>query len=130
MIGLDTSAIIDLFKGEEKIREVLEAHKEPVAATILSYLELFFGLDFENEKHAKEAQYYRDFFKQVYSLDLTKESCEKASEILGRLKKEGNIIEKFDCIIAAIFMMNGIYTVLTRNQKHFERIKGLHVLSY
>jgi predicted nucleic acid-binding protein len=63
-------------------------------------------------------------------MNLTKESCEKASEIFWRLRKEGNMIEKFDCMIAAIFMMNGVYTVLTRNSKHFERIKGLHVLSY
>ena len=130
MIGLDTSAIIDIFKGEERIKEFLEVNKEPLAATIMSYLELFFGLDFENVKHTKEAQYYRDFFNKVYHMDLTKASCEKASEILWRLKKEGNIIEKFDCIIAAVFMANGVDKILTRNSKHFERIKGLKVISY
>ena len=130
MIGLDTSTIIDIFKGEERIKEFLEVNKEPLAATIMSYLELFFGLDFENVKHTKEAQYYRDFFNKVYRMDLTKASCEKASEILWRLKKEGNIIEKFDCIIAAVFMANGVDKILTRNSKHFERIKGLKVISY
>ena len=130
MIGLDTSAIIDIFKGELEIKKFLELNKEPLAATILSYLELFFGLDFENAQHTKEAQYYRDFFDDVYCMDLTKESCERASNILWRLKKDGNVIEKFDCIIAAIFMANGINTILTRNRKHFEKIKGLNVLSY
>ena len=130
MIGLDTSAIIDIFKGEERIKEFLESNKDPLAATIMSYLELFFGLDFENVRHTKEAQYYRDFFRSVYHMDLTKESCEKASDILWRLKKDGKIIEKFDCIIAAIFMVNGVDKILTRNPKHFERIKGLNVISY
>ena len=130
MIGLDTSAIIDIFKGEPEIKKFLELNKAPLAATIMSYLELFFGLDFENAQHTKEAQYYRDFFDDVYCMDLTKESCEKASDILWRLKKDGNIIEKFDCIIAAIFMANGINSILTRNKKHFEKIKGLNVLSY
>ena len=130
MIGLDTSAIIDIFKGEQEIKKFLESNKEPLAATIMSYLELFFGLDFENARHTKEAEYYRDFFNNIYSMDLTKESCERASDILWRLKKDGNVIEKFDCIIAAIFMANGINTILTRNQKHFEKIRGLSVITY
>src|SRR3989344_9408901 len=118
MIGLDTSAIIDLFRGEEKIKKYLEDNKEPLAATIISYLELFFGLDFENTKHTKEAQYYKDFFKNVYHMSLTKETCEKASDIFWHLKKDGAVIEKFDCVIAAIFMVHGVDKILTRNQKH------------
>ncbi|MDP3916914.1 MAG: PIN domain-containing protein [Nanoarchaeota archaeon] len=130
MIGLDTSAIIDIFRGDEKIKGFFESNKEPLAVTIMSYLELFFGLDFENTKHTKEAQYYRSFFDGLYQMDITGESCEKASHIFWKLKKEGKMIEKFDCIIAAIFMVNGINKILTRNPKHFERIKGLNVMSY
>ena len=130
MIGLDTSAIIDIFKGEQHIKSFLESNTEPLAATIMSYMELFFGLDLDNAQHVKESQYYRDFFDELYHMEMTTEACEKASHIFQQLKKEGNIIEKFDCIIAAIFMVNGIHKILTRNPKHFERIKGLKVLSY
>ena len=48
MIGLDTSAIIDIFKGDKSIKLILEKNREPLAATIMSYLELSFGLDLEN----------------------------------------------------------------------------------
>lgn len=130
MIGFDTSAIIDIFKGEESIKEFLTSNKEPLAATIMSYLELFFGLDFENAQHTKEAQYYRSFFSEVYSLDLTKEACEGASNIYWYLKKEGKMIEKFDCIIAGIFLAGGINKILTKNKEHFKRIKEIKVISY
>lgn len=130
MIGLDTSAIIDIFKGEENIKKFLENNKEPLAVTIMSYLELFFGLNPENPKHAIEGSYYREFFKSLYNVNLSKNSCEEASKIFWNLKKEGKTIEQFDCVIAALFIANGINKILTRNQKHFEKIKKLNVISY
>ena len=130
MIGLDTSAIIDVFRGDEKIKQFLENNKEPLAVTIMSYLELFFGLDPKNPKHKEEGSYYDEFFKSAYNLDLTKGACEEASRIFWGLKREGKSIEQFDCVIAAIFITNGINKILTRNSKHFDKIGELKVLGY
>lgn len=130
MIGLDTTAIIDIFKGDKKIKEFLESNKEPLAVTIMSYLELYFGLDIENQKHEGEGKYYDEFFKSLYNIDLTKDSCKEASKLFWQLKKTGTTIEQFDCVIASLFISNGINKVLTRNSKHFERIKGLNVIKY
>ncbi|MBI2649894.1 PIN domain-containing protein [Candidatus Woesearchaeota archaeon] len=130
MIGLDTSAVIDIFKGNERLKQFLENNKEPLAATLMSYLELFFGLNPENPKHATEGEYYTEFFKSLYNVDLSKDTCEEASKIFWRLKKEGKTIEQFDCAIAASFLTNGVNKILTGNPKHFEKIKQLNVISY
>ena len=130
MIGLDTSAIIDIFKGDERIKKILENNKEPMAATIISYLELFFGLNPENPKHETEGEYYSEFFKSLYNIDLSKDTCEESSKIFWRLRKEGKTIEQFDCVIAASFLTTGINKILTGNPKHFEKIKQLNVISY
>ena len=130
MIGLDTSAIIDIFKGDKDIKEFLDSNTEPLAATIVSYLELFFGLNPKDPKHGKESEYYKEFFKSLYNIDLTKDSCELASEIFWSLKKEGKTIEQFDCVIAALLISNGINKILTRDSRHFERIRKLNVISY
>ena len=130
MIGLDTSALIDIFKGDERIKKILEVNKEPLVVTSISYLELFFGLDPSNPKHAVEAKYYKEFFKSLYNLELTKEGSEEASKIFWNLRKEGKTIEQFDCLIAALFIINGIKKILTRNKKHFDNIKELSVVSY
>ena len=130
MIGLDTSAIIDIFKGNPEVKQVLDNTLEPFAVTIMSYLELCFGLNPENPKHTEEGRYYDEFFKSLYPLDLTKESCEKASKIFWALKREGKMIEQFDCVIAAMLLTNGIKKILTRNTKHFEKIRELEVISY
>ena len=63
-------------------------------------------------------------------INLTKNSCQKVSEIFWELKKKGKTTEQFDCVIAALFLSNGIGKIMTRNAKHFENIKGLSVLSY
>ena len=91
MLGLDTSAIIDIFRGNKDIKPFLENNKEPLAVTIMSYLELFFGLNPENPKHKTEGSYYQDFFKSLYNVDLNQESCEEASKIFWRLKKDRDI---------------------------------------
>lgn len=130
MIGLDTSAIIDIFKGNKNMKEFLDNNKEPLAATIMSYLELFFGINPKNARHVTEGKYYTDFFKNLYDIDLTKESCEEASRIFWNLRQEGKVIDQFDCVIAASFLTNGINKILTRNPTHFEKIKQLTVISY
>ncbi len=62
-------------------------------------------------------------------LDLDKESAEKAGEIDGLLIKEGKGIEPEDCMIAGIAKHHQ-ETILTRNLKHFGRIKGISLETY
>ncbi len=130
MIGLDTSAIIDIFKGSESIKEILLTINEPLIVTEISYLELMFGLDLKNLKHKREEKYYDEFFQSFLTLNLNNKACKKASEIFYDLKKKGKDIEQFDCIIAGIFLSNGIDKIISRNIKHFSNIIGLRVIPY
>ncbi|MBI4452262.1 type II toxin-antitoxin system VapC family toxin [Candidatus Woesearchaeota archaeon] len=130
MIGIDTSAIIDIFKGKEKVKAILLDVKEPLALTTISYLELMFGIDPGNQKHKLEEQYYDEFFKSFLTLNLDNNSCKKASEIFWKLKRQGKTIEQFDCVIAGIFQANGINKLISKNSKHFENIPNLNVIAY
>ena len=57
-------------------------------------------------------------------------SSKKAAEIFYDLKRKGFDIGQFDCMIASIFLMNGVNKIITRNVKHFINIPGLKVISY
>ena len=127
---MDTTALIDLFKRNEFIMKLLETIEEPVVLNQISYLELMFGLDPENSKHIIEEEYYDNLFNYFINFNLSFNSCKKSSKILWDLKKDGNIIDKSDCMIAGILLSNGINKIITRNVKHFENIKGLKVISY
>lgn len=130
MIGLDTSAMIDLFKGDSKIRELLERTREPLASTHLNYLELLFGLDLSNPAHSGEGRYYDEFFTEITSLQLDESSCKKAAEINWLMRRKGKDIGKFDSIISGILLTNGVTKIITGNAKHFEGVPGLSVVPY
>ncbi len=130
MIGLDTSALIDLFKNDSKIKSFLENTKDQISTTMVNTFEFYIGLDPENNKHQQEETCYLETLKTLYHFDITIQSCKYASRIFWRLKKQGKIISRFDCLIAAIFIANGVTKILTRNKKHFENIKELEIIEY
>lgn len=130
MIGLDTDAIIDVFKKEQKVLKVIENINEPICSTIINYQEIAFGLDLENIKHFSEENFYDAFFEGIFLYLLNKSSSKKASEIFWNLKKEGKTMGNFDCMIAGILLSNGVDKIITRNVKHFKKIKGIKVISY
>ena len=67
--------------------------------------------------------------ESLVSLPLDKKSAFKAGEIDASLNKKGNKIDIEDVMIGAIAIINN-EKLLTRNTKHFKRIKGLVVEEY
>lgn len=130
MIGLDTTAIIDYFKGDPSIKKLVDTVKEPIVTTQINYLEIFFGIDMENSKHRSEVDFYEEFFDQVSPLPLDRNASRLSSEIYWKLKKAGRNVGKFDCIIAGVFLSHGVTKIISRNVKHFENIPAVVVLSY
>ncbi len=130
MIGLDTSALIDFFKNNKTIITLLESVETTIFLNDLIYMELLTGLDPQNKKHIEEELFYENLFSSFPVLALNVIAIKKAREIFWRLKKEGKEIASLDCAIAGIYLTNGIDKIITKNRSHFERIKGLKVLSY
>ena len=130
MIGMDSSALIDLFKDNLELKNLLKNIDEPLVLNQISYLELMFGINFENSNHKREEYYYDELFQSLIVFDLDNFSSKKAAEIFQNLKKKGLIIDHMDCIIAGIFLINGVNKIITKNVKHFENILGLKVISY
>ncbi len=130
MIGLDSTAIIDLFKGDKSIGNLVSSLDDQIAVTQVNYLEVMLGLDFDNPKHKIEEIYYDKLFNDFINLDLDILASKKAAELANNLKKKGKSIDPFDCAIAGILIQNGVKKIITRNAKHFSRIKELKVISY
>jgi predicted nucleic acid-binding protein len=59
MIVLDTSALIDFFRGEEKTREFLD---DDVTTIVICY-EILSGV--KHRKARKEEQFFRRFFSEI-----------------------------------------------------------------
>ncbi|MFH1053126.1 MAG: PIN domain-containing protein [Candidatus Woesearchaeota archaeon] len=123
---LDSSFIIDLLNNKidavKKSKEIEE--KEIIMTTSISVFETLKRIRPESEiKNTK------DFFKGIIVLELNKNSGLIAGDISRELLERGKEIDSEDCMIAGIAIINN-ETVLTKNVKHFNRIKGLKVESY
>jgi len=55
---------------------------------------------------------------------IRKETVEQAAEIYVYLKKDGNLIEDADILMAAISIVEDL-VLITNNTSHFNRVKGL-----
>jgi len=130
MIGLDTTALIDLYKSDESLLNVIEGIDNSFVSTIINYQEIFFGINESDKSYEEETNFYNSIFNNLFVYDLTKEISRKASKILWEIKKQRKDIGEFDCMIAGILLSNGVNKIITKNKKHFENIDGLRVISY
>ena len=126
---LDTSALIDLLRGNEmviaKLKELEQQHI-PLFLTSISVFELWQHADVYREKKLKKIHELLESLG-VFIFDIS--AAKEAGSIHATLKEEGLIIDPEDSMIAGIVNINN-ETILTRNIKHFERIPHLRVESY
>lgn len=128
MICIDTDCTIDFLKNKKEAIEVVRKYKDDLVTTDINIFEIFIGI-YTKENSEKESQYARGFFDSISILDMNGWG-EKAAEVLANLIKKGDVIEENDCFIASIMLSNGCNKIITRNKKHFLRIKGIEVIEY
>ncbi|VVB69370.1 tRNA(fMet)-specific endonuclease VapC [uncultured archaeon] len=116
MIVLDTSALIDLFRGGEEIRKAIVGD---VATTAINYHEIFVGV--RRHKAKAEERFFRRFFSDIKILDFDQAAAERSSEIMVRLLTLGISVNAFDVLIAGIAISNGAEALITRD-RDFESI--------
>lgn len=128
MICLDTSFIIDFLKERKEAIEFMKKNTEEVFTTEVNVFEIFIGI-YTKEDYEREEAIAIGFFNSIHVASSNGWGV-KSAKILSVLIKDGNLIEENDCFIASIMLANGCERIITRNKKHFERIKGIKVISY
>lgn len=130
MIGFDTTTLIDFFNENKDLKRLLDSLDDSFCTTMINYQEIIFGIDIKDNEYTEEIKFYESLFNNIIIMVHDKTSCNKSSEVYWNLAKKGNMIDKFDCMIAGIFLANGVNKIITRNVKHFEKIPGLKIISY
>lgn len=128
---LDTSFLIDLMENDESAlqrKQKLAENKEAYRVAAPTIFELWSGIS-ASDKPEKEKTRVLAALSEISTVQLNRKSAEKAGEIHGSLAKEGQGIDAIDSMIAAIAILEN-EAVLTRNIKHFTRVKGLRVERY
>lgn len=127
MYCLDTSVVVDLFRGDKAIKAKLEEVKRfnvNVSITAPSLAELFKGA-YLASRPEEAALLVRDFAKSISLLELSKKSCELFGKDFAFLKKNGKPVPEFDLLIGSIAKAEG--KILVTRDGHFKGIPDLRV---
>ncbi len=123
---LDTDIIIEYFRGTEAIKNKIEnlGDNDSVGLTWLSVYEFFKGI-FASGKFDEE-MFLKKLVESAVMLEESYESTKIGGDIYGILKRNGNLLNDADIIIASIVKSRDSVLV-TNNEEHFRRINGLKV---
>jgi tRNA(fMet)-specific endonuclease VapC len=127
---VDTTFIIDVIHGDScavaRSKE-LEDKAVPLFTTTVSVFEIWQAIaDINNKKKKEKIDHLLDALG-LYSFDLP--SAKRAGLLHAQLYSIGKSIQPEDSMIAGICLQNG-KSLVTRNVKHFSRIKDLRIEEY
>jgi len=127
MIILDTSFLIDFFKGEEGTLAII---RSDIATTVMTYHEILSGI--KHKKAKREEKFFRRFFSKIKIFDFDLNAAEKSSEIMAKLLSSGKAVNALDVLIAGIAIVNGAQKVATKDEDFMEmsKVVGLDVQVY
>jgi tRNA(fMet)-specific endonuclease VapC len=123
---LDTDTLIYWLKGNKKIEEkALTIGLAHLGYTVISHAELCFGA-YNSEQKEKNLQAIQIINQTLALVDFSVQSAQLFGKIKADLKQQGNIIMDADIMIAAVALSNNL-TLVTNNEKHFNRIPDLKI---
>jgi len=125
---LDTTFLIDLMRGKEETKDIMQGN-EPLLTTQINMYEVIVGMFMRRISSSQYLQ-INELFENIRLLSLDDKSIIRSAEICSELLKKGQAIEDADCLTAGIALSNGVATIVTKNVEHFKRIKGIKVESY
>jgi tRNA(fMet)-specific endonuclease VapC len=124
---IDTDILSYYFKGEHNVVRNFEKYLETfeiIELSIITYYEILSGLQAKNA--FRQLEIFEEFAKDNIVIPLTENSCKISAELYSTLKQKGEIIDDIDLLIAGIAVENEM-TIVTNNEKHFQRIPGLEI---
>lgn len=107
----------------DRAQQYLEAHSR-CTISIITRFEILRG--FKASGATAKLALFERFCNMNKVLPLTDDIVVQASDIYGDLYKQGILISDADILIASTALVNGLVMV-TDNEKHFSRIKGLQI---
>lgn len=128
MVCLETDFLIALMRKNrsalEKLQELV-SKGERLATTPITAAELFRGA-YTSERIDENLRKVRGILSRLDLLDFNVAASDIYGQISSELERKGEPIGEFDALIASIALAHN-ERVVTRNVKHFSRVRGLEV---
>lgn len=130
---LDTTVLIDALQNEpEAIRLLREMQQDGAIfhTSTINLFEIMCGILRSERRREQRLEAFDVLMANIAVIPLDATAARKAAELHAQFNKSGKTMASSDCLIAGCALSQGIDSVVTRNQKHFEGIRGLRVVAY
>ena len=128
MVCLETDFLIALMRKNKsalkKLRELVR-RGERLATTPITAAELFRGA-YTSERTEENLKKVRGMLSRLDLLEFNVTAADIYGQISAELDGKGEPIGEFDALISSIALAHN-ERVVTRNVKHFSRVRGLEV---
>lgn len=123
---IDTDIVIYSIKGNRIVQNrFMQNENIPKAISVITYGELLFGAKKSKNVGKNLAVVYR--IKELFPIiEIDKAVIETFSDIKVNMQKTDNLVDDMDLLIASTALTMNC-TLVTNNEKHFSRIKGLNI---
>ena len=117
---LDTSIVVDLFRGNTFVSKKLDKIRAlyDVYISYITVCELFKGA-FLHLKAKEKIEQVNDFLSYFEIIDFDIPSCKEFGRLFKKLKDSGTLIPEFDLLIVALAKANNLI-LITKDKKHFK----------
>lgn len=124
---LDTCTVSDFVKGSPQVlRRIRQFEPASLAVSVVTRMEIDFGLALNAERVRKYMPLLDDFFSVVSTLDFDVADAAAAAALRASLRLQGRPIGAYDVLIAGTALARGLI-VVTSNVGEFGRVTGLRV---
>ena len=124
---IDTDILSFFFRNHAKVTACFSDYLDmygTINISIITYYEIISGLKHRDAKKQMEA--FLSFASENSIIPITDRSVWISAEIYADLRKTGKPVDDIDILIAGTAISNNM-ALITHNQSHFERIKGLEI---
>jgi len=126
MYLLDTDTVIYGLKGYDAvIRNLADHQQDPLKISAMTLLELYYGA-YKSEKVVANLAKVRRIQNAFDVIAVDFSIAETFGMIKSALETQGTPLDDFDLVIAACALAHNL-TLVTNNEKHFQRVEGLKV---
>ncbi len=127
---LDSDVIINHLKNKsDYLSSIISISKEDLFMSVINWSEIIYGIRKSKNPIKSNKQFNSFIFDlNIKIIDLDLKVADKFVNLKIDLEGKGTRLEDFDLIISSTAIVNSL-TLITRNAKHFSRIKELQLYS-
>lgn len=126
--------VIDYLRGDNNAINVINKFPyKDLYITEIVVFEVVSGISYsvkKNKVSKKRLDIFFEFLSRVKIIPTSSLFAWEAGEIGADLLDKGEKIDSGDCLIAGLMLRNNCKKIITKNVKHFSKIKGIEVISY